>query len=770
MPKMIKTLLQKIENFFRWNVQDHELMQSISKKVMGTTIGTYLAWHIVATLCWPQTFSPEIYIISAIMIAATVLSFWLLPKSYFLAMITWFFGLTSAVITTFSLFHYPAILLCLAIIPIMAEVMMGMRLTIILDALLITMLVTWAGTTTAIPFPHNYLAVPVLVLLAVTLLGWGIMDNLLSSIEAASYHYREAVQRLNEAREHRAEISVLLKDVNKANYQLENLNRMLIYARAQADEAREERDRFAMAVSHELRSPLNFIIGFSDLMVNSPDTYAKSEDWPHGLYDDIREIYKSSTHLMSLINDILDMGKMDAQQMVLFKEKIDFSLIIEDVRQMVHSAVESKGLELIILVEPDLPMVYVDRTRIRQVLLNLVTNALRFTRKGSITIHAFQAGENTLRIDVNDTGVGIAKTEQSKVFKEFRQVGTQNWQRGEGSGLGLSIGRRFIQMHGGEMGLESEAGKGSTFYFTIPIQQQIDALEEVDQEEDPEAARARRLQAEEKLPALVFLSHDAFSARVFAESLQGIRATLITDPERLFSTVASTYPRSVIIDESLENDPTVVSFIKEPPYDVPVFIFPIPLSRQSRSSNLPDGVSDYLVKPVPRQLMIETVARLDIYPHTILVVDDDPGMARFVAQTLKTTDDDDYQLPEDLNIVSALDGQEALRFIQALPIGLILLDLDLSDMNGLTLLNQMRIENKLHKIPVVIISASDPPPTFEPRKKGEFRVLVNRPFSNKELNDILNGSLHQVTPTFNTPMNDSESEMGSNDIYSDSDE
>ena len=768
MTKFFSNLMREISAFFRWDVQDRELMQSISRKLMGTTVGTYVAWHITATLCWPQYFSPSLYLVTFIMIITAVASFYLLPRFYLLSQIAWFVGLITAIITSFSLYHYPAILLLLAFIPIMAEVMMGVRLTVVGDVLMLTSILLWANSPVEVAFPHSYLGATIISIIASTVLGWGIMDNLLSSIEAASYHYREAVQRLNETREHRAEISVLLKDVNKANYQLENLNRMLIYARAQADEAREERDRFALAVSHELRSPLNFIIGFSDLMVNSPETYAKIADWPRGLYDDIKEIYKSSTHLMSLINDILDMGKMDAQQMVLFKEKIDFSLVIEDVRQMVHAAVESKGLDLKIEVEPDLPMIYVDRTRIRQVLLNLVTNALRFTRKGSITLRAYMEKPDILRVEVIDTGVGISKADQPKVFKEFRQVGNQNWQRGEGSGLGLSIGRRFIQMHGGEMGLESESGKGSTFYFVLPIQQQVDALEEIDQTKDQELSGVNKLLVDEKLPTLLFLCRDAFSARVFAESMQGVRATLMTDPAQLYSAVASNYPRSVIIDETLMKNIHVENFIKNPPYDVPIFVFPIPLSRHDHNSNLPTGVNDYLVKPVPRQVMIETVARLEIQPHSVLVVDDDPSMSRFVAQTLRTTEDDAYQLPEDLNILTALDGQEAIRFLQALPVGLVLLDLDLSDMNGLTLLNHMRQDSKLRKIPVVIISASDPPPTFEAPKKGEFKVFVNRSFSAKELNDILTASLRQVLPSF-TLAPPEDSGEGSPEEYTDSD-
>ena len=748
--------------FFRWEMEDRTLLLSIASKVLGTTIATYLVWHIVATMAWPDYFSPRIYLVTAIMIVTVISAYFLLKRLYLLGQIVWFMGLVAAIMVSFTLFQKPEILLLFAILPIMAEAMMGMKPTLFLSAAIIAFALGWQslGVFPLLP-PHMVTAI-VVVTIAATALGWGILDNLLSSIEAASYHYKEAVQNLNEAREHRAEISVLLKDVNSANYQLENLNRMLIYARAQADEAREERDRFAMAVSHELRSPLNFIIGFSDLMVNSPETYARQADWPHGLYDDVKEIYKSSTHLLSLINDILDMGKMDAQQMVLFKEKIDIAVIIEDVRQMVHSAVESKGLKLNVDIQTDLPFIYLDRTRIRQVLLNLVTNSLRFTQKGSITMKASLDSTDHIKVEVIDTGVGIAKIEQSKVFTEFRQAGNQNWQRGEGSGLGLSIGRRFIQMHGGDIMLKSELGKGSNFYFTLPVHQQVDSLAEGDAETEelrtPIVGNASALT--EKTPLLIFLSRDAFSARVFAEMMQGCKVTLITDPGQLFSTVSSTYPRAVVIDEPLLEDDYVRQFLSVPPFDVPVYTLAIPLSRQNRNSNLPDGVIDYLVKPVPRKVMIETIAALDIFPHTVLVVDDDPGMARFVTQALTTTASDKIRLPGDLKILTALDGREALRFLQAIDVGVVLLDLDLTDMNGLTLLNQIRQDSELAKIPVVIISASDPPPSFTPKLAGEFRLIVHHALTRKELVNLLNTSLHQVAPSY-TPLREKEGEKES---------
>ncbi|PKN90019.1 MAG: hypothetical protein CVU45_04690, partial [Chloroflexi bacterium HGW-Chloroflexi-7] len=339
----LKWTFRKLLSIIRWETEDRELLQSVAKKVIGTTLGVYLAWHIVATLGWPQIFSPSIYLLTLIMVIIGLSVFRLLIHFYLFAQLIWNVGVSVVIMLAFFIYKQPQVLLLFCFLPIMAEVMMGLKPALLLEGIIISLLLAWNQIWLTQPIPDNYQVVVILATLASTALGWGISYNLVASIEASSLHYREAMKRLNEAREHRAEISVLLKDVNNANYQLDRMNLMLTYARGQADKAREERDRFALAVSHELRSPLNFIIGFSDLMVNSPETYDELKSWPSGLYDDIKEIYKSSTHLMQLINDILDMGKMDAKQFTVFREKINFSEIAEDVREMVNTSVINKG-------------------------------------------------------------------------------------------------------------------------------------------------------------------------------------------------------------------------------------------------------------------------------------------------------------------------------------------------------------------------------------------------------------------------------------------
>lgn len=750
----LKWTFRKLLAIIRWETEDRELLQSVAKKVMGTTLGVYLVWHIVATLGWPQIFSPSIYLLTLGMAVIGMSAFRLLNHFYLLAQIIWNAGFSALLVVAFFMYDQPQILLLFCFLPIMAEVMMGLKPALLLEAVIILFLLIWNQIWTTNPIIDNYQVVVILATLASTALGWGISYNLVASIEASSLHYREAMKRLNEAREHRAEISVLLKDVNNANYQLDRMNLMLTYARGQADKAREERDRFALAVSHELRSPLNFIIGFSDLMVNSPETYDELKSWPSGLYEDIKEIYKSSTHLMQLINDILDMGKMDAKQFTVFREKINFSEIAEDVREMVHTSVINKGLALKVDIDPKLPPVFVDRTRIRQVLLNLVTNSLRFTHQGGITIKAFRSTPELLRVEVIDTGTGIAKEDLHNVFHEFRQVGDDNLHSGEGSGLGLSIGRRFVRLHSGEMGVESEPGHGSVFHFTVPFHQQIDDIHVINKDSTYDSTDSPTEITPEKVPLLLMLANDAFSARVFIKSIKGYKVTILTDPGQLISVVEKTYPRAVIVDENLANHPDVLSFSANPPYDVPMVTFSLPVSRQSRSSNLPEGVLDYLVKPVPRQVLIETVTKLDLKVKTILVVDDDPSMARFVTQALRPILEEESPLTESYKILTALDGQEALRYLQSLPIGVVFLDLDLTDMNGLTLLNQMLQDKELQKIPAVIISASDPPATFSPQQKGLFSVLVNRPFDRNELAELVSAAVHEINPVYGKPISD----------------
>ncbi len=726
---------------------DQELLQSTSRKVIYTTGGIYLVWHFIATLLWPDTFSPSLWIITLMMLLTFTATIQLLTRYFLAAQIIWFSGMIGAILIAYHNYDRPETLLLLALLPLMAEVMTGLLGTAILEGVIIGLVLSAEQIPFLAPMPTGYPLALCLVSLATSALGWGLSDNLISAIEASSYHYREAVRRLEETREHRARISVLLREQTKANYQLNRLNKMLSYARARAEEAREDRDRFTMAVSHELRSPLNFVIGFSDLMVNSPETYGPVDQWPPGLYDDIQEIYRSSKHLLGLINDILDMGKIDANQMVLFKERAQIEEIVATVVDMVNAATHQKGLYLRTEIEPDLPIIYADCTRIRQVLLNLVTNAMRFTTEGGITIRVRRFEDHFLRIEVEDTGTGISPENLEKVFDEFRQVGNEVWRRNQGSGLGLSIARRFIQLHEGEIGAESELGKGSLFYFTLPVQESLPENELLSAEGLAKMARQPELaKPADQDHLLVFLSSNPFWARVFSEKIAGYNVSVIQDPEQLPFVVGQLYPRAAIVDQSLARKESVQQFIKNPPYDLPIISFTFP-GNDNQNVVLPSGVIRYLVKPVSRNTLLDAIHLLGNNVRNLLVVDDDPSMVRYLIQTLKSSADE-IKLPPECRLHSAGNGREALEIIQREGIDAMLLDLDLPDITGLAVLEQMQNNPAYANIRTIIVSANDINQMFSLNQSGLLELSIRRPFTRQELSDVVQTLVEKVIPMY----------------------
>jgi signal transduction histidine kinase/ActR/RegA family two-component response regulator len=228
--------------------------------------------------------------------------------------------------------------------------------------------------------------------------------------------------------------------------------------------------QFLANMSHELRTPLNSIIGFSRIILKGIDGPVNSQQM-----QDLTAIYNSGQHLLGLINDVLDVSRIEAGKMDLAFEETNLVEIIKGVMSTTVGLVNDKPIELKLVIDPELPLIIADATKIRQVLINLLSNAAKFTARGSITIQAMRRegkdGELQVTVRVIDTGPGIAKKDQEKLFQPFSQVDGSLTRKTGGSGLGLSICRHLIQMHHGEIGIESEEGKGSTFYFIIPVKQ-----------------------------------------------------------------------------------------------------------------------------------------------------------------------------------------------------------------------------------------------------------------------------------------------------------
>src|SRR5579884_2907049 len=317
-------------------------------------------------------------------------------------------------------------------------------------------------------------AAPALVIVWLgAMLAWISARPVEAALRWAWYSYVQELKAVDAARSRQAELARLNRSLRDACEQLENANRELDRARRAAIKARLLRDRFAATVSHEMRTPLNLIIGFSEVMVETPEVYY-GERLPASFHEDLRAIYRNACHLSQLVNDILDLAQIEADHLALEKTWTSLPEIIDEAVLVTRGLFQTKGLYLDVEVPRDLPLVLADRTRIRQIIINLLSNAARFTRVGGITIGARET-EHDVLVWVRDTGSGIPNEYIQQIFDEFSQADTPLRREVGGSGLGLTISKRLAELHGGNLWAESELGRGSTFSFTLPKQTNVAA-------------------------------------------------------------------------------------------------------------------------------------------------------------------------------------------------------------------------------------------------------------------------------------------------------
>lgn len=312
---------------------------------------------------------------------------------------------------------------------------------------------------------------PTLLFFMVALSTWLATRDMVSSIGWAMESNRLAERRAQRLSASEARVArTLLKlegsyDVqSRLNTQLQQLNKELEIARSSADEANTLKTRFLANMSHELRTPLNAIINFTQFL--GKPRYGELSSRQIELQE---RVLANSEHLLGLINDILDLSKIEAGRMELQLEPLDLTPIFHGVMATAVGLTKSKGLLLESDVEDELPPVRGDKVRVRQILLNLVSNAAKFTDQGGLTLRAYER-DGMIQISVSDTGSGIPGNELPLVFEEFHQVEqAASSKRQQGTGLGLPISRHLVELQGGEMWVESALGYGSTFSFTLPI-------------------------------------------------------------------------------------------------------------------------------------------------------------------------------------------------------------------------------------------------------------------------------------------------------------
>jgi PAS domain S-box-containing protein len=285
-----------------------------------------------------------------------------------------------------------------------------------------------------------------------------VADQLLGVLDVQS-------ERVNRFTEQDALIQQALANQIAVALQNARAYEIQVTAAEEAQKLDRLKNEFLASMSHELRTPLNSIIGYAEVMLDGVDG-----DLPDEAMEDVKAIHDSGRHLLEMINDILDLAKIEAGRMELDREAVKLTGIVEEVQRTVSILLKEKPVELRVVLPEDLPALDADRIRLRQILNNLVSNAVKFTPEGSITIRAeYVPDDKTVQVSVKDTGIGIAANHLNVVFEQFRQVDGSSKRRAGGTGLGLTITRRLVEMHGGRIWVESTLGEGSTFSFTIPV-------------------------------------------------------------------------------------------------------------------------------------------------------------------------------------------------------------------------------------------------------------------------------------------------------------
>ena len=450
------------------------------------------------------------------------------------------------------------------------------------------------------------------------------------------------------------------------------------------------KSQFLANMSHELRTPLNSVIGFSRVILKGIDgPINKVQE------QDITSIYNSGMNLLNMINEILDVSKIEAGKMELQLEEISLVDVIKKAIQTATGLIKDKPVDLIQYIPSDLPTVKGDQIKLGQVILNLLSNAIKFTEKGSVTIEAALTKDSNLnseiRVTVSDSGIGIAAEDQPKLFQRFSQVDDSPTRKTGGTGLGLAISKSFIELHGGKIGLQrSEPGKGSVFFFTLPVAHTLRGLD------------INQLSHGENV--ILSIDDDPQVIALYERYLKnyGFEVVGLTNPAKALERAVELKPFAITLDIMMPQVDgwQVLHELRqdERTRDIPILVCSI-LEEEEKGFNL--GASEYLVKPFLQGDLINAIHRInrDGASLEVLVIDDDEDDLKFVKKMVEGE--------PSFHPILAQGGKSALEILNNLTPDLIILDLFMPDMNGFELLDRFKSEPRLAKIPVIVLTGAD---------------------------------------------------------------
>jgi signal transduction histidine kinase/DNA-binding response OmpR family regulator len=500
--------------------------------------------------------------------------------------------------------------------------------------------------------------------------------------------------------------------------------------RHQAEAANKAKSQFLANMSHELRTPLTAVIGYSEML--REEAMSQSPEF----VEDLERIHGAGKHLLALINDILDLAKVDAGKMQLLLEEFSVERVVEAALTDIRPQAAQNGDEIKVHIAPDSGTIRADHTKVRQMLTNLLSNACKFTENGTITIEAqreLHEDGDWILFRVADTGIGMTTEQQTKLFQPFSQADASTTRRYGGTGLGLVITRRFAHLMGGEVTMKSAPGEGSIFTIRLPaqVEETEDMREASDSVVDPDiAALKAELDSSTARRTVLVIDddptvHDLMRRMLEKEELRVISALNGAEGLRLARELR---PAVITLDVLMpEMDGwQVLAALKA---DTELAAIPVVMLTmiEDQNTGYAMGVADYMVKPIERNRLAGVLQRLRTLNsqgkedaealQTILVVEDDGATRDLMRRDLEK---------EGYAVIEASHGREAIEHLATQRPALILLDLMMPEMDGFEFCKVVRQKPGWHDIPIVVLTAMDITAETKQRLSGVVEQVVHK--------------------------------------------
>ncbi len=501
------------------------------------------------------------------------------------------------------------------------------------------------------------------------------------------------------------------REAAEATRLLKSTNEELRKARDRAFDASRAKSTFLANMSHELRTPLNAIIGYAEML---------QEQAQDGLHDDLpadlRRISSAGRHLLMLIGEILDISKIEAGKMELYISRFDLGTLVDEVTATVQPLIEKNRNRLMTTCDQDLGLMQTDETKVRQILFNLLSNAAKFTENGTIKLsvdrettdqnNPIDRGDkvDTIVIQVSDSGIGMSEQQIESLFREFSQVDPSSTRRHGGTGLGLAISRRFSQMMGGDVNVTSTPGTGSIFTAKLPMM--VPGTTDIPSENIGllEAGFSREVGSSSYSPnTILVIDDDPTVHQLMRPLLEKERFHVVSamDGRRGIELAREIHPRAIILDILMPelDGRSVLTEIKadQKLADIPVIIVSL---VDHKNLGFALGATDYLTKPFERERLLSILRRYQCDLHTcrVLLLEDDLDTRDLLNRLL---------IAAGCSTVTATNGREGLRAMEASIPDIILLDLMMPEMDGFEFLERVRQEPLWRNTPIIVITAME---------------------------------------------------------------